>query len=92
MLCAAELVPLRSSMRLALLSLSLWSMSCAMPYVVIPNTRAGLACKRECMLVENSCHSGGRSWADVAHCDDQADECLWTCPGARWSDEVAQAK
>lgn len=48
--------------------------------VFVPNTPEAQACRRECMVVRNSCQ-GGRG-VNERVCRQREIDCLWTCPGA----------
>lgn len=83
----------RSVMRIAICLVVVMSLSaCVRPYITLPRTRAAMSCRRECMMVENSCRMRSRSLGNSVRCTDQVDECLLTCPGAQWSDEIDQPR
>lgn len=51
--------------------------------VYIPNTPEGQACKRECMMVRNTCNASCPRGTDCGmSCTLQQKDCWRSCPGA----------
>jgi len=51
--------------------------------VVIPPTKEGAACYRQCLGIWNSCNASayGNDWVKVG-CNNQERDCFLSCPGA----------